>query len=935
MDLNFVKLRRKINYFKSLTQYIIKSIFVRLKKIGECSVVDYSVRKGTYCNDLDEVAFLGNIADKSLSDTVNLIMKINEIANEPDIILYYSEGIYNNDLLKQCDLSLNAYNVAENEYTVIKSRNLRIGVAVFNLEDNKSINRWKTMILQKRLILQKKHVNFLVAYVKDSRKRRYNSGQIKRLIGTWGFDCVVGIDKNVKGRRNLRSIVFSETRILYSLGQLGRVGTIPNNNLGKLLLNSGVIYKASLQIERKKAIVIREGYIPICIYHVNNEIKHLKEIRKGRWINNKEEKQYLRLEKIMRGFRNWRELITLKDIFEVLGENIPPKYKNIERHTVNQICARTYELSPGNVFFFRRAFKDKNDGKGEIEILRNKLILRAFTRKSLFVFSYKKLPSFIPHVVINNPTEAHIKVMAWYREKFISARYIGVTGSIGKTSTKDMLYYVLNHQYVTGRSIRNHNVQVHIGISEQRISSNTDIFVQEIGGGRPGGASRHSRMILPEAAIITNIGTAHIGNYISQDELMKNKLGIIDGMKENGKLFLNGDDPLLINAKVDYPISYFALNNHNADCYATNVKEMNGKTYFDIVYEGKTYSAIINVLGKHNVLNAVCSFSVAKYIGMDTDKIIEGLLDFKTAGTRQNLIRVGGFSIFVDCYNASVASISSSLSILKRLNPKYGGKRVAVIGDVTGMGEQQQNMNESIARIIESQNVDQVIVYGNNAEDICALIKKEKLNVKAIKDRKTLEKWIERNLSKEDVLLVKGSAKLKLDESLDTLFGTNLSDQGLIDSAHYSLFRKNKASYRVFENYISLYKYYGLQNKMVVPNTIFNKKVKKITLKAFSNNRYLESIRVGKNVIHIGSYAFAGCVNLEKIEFKGVIKFIGRSAFQNCSKLKRIVFSDGLIHIGPDAFAKCKSLDEIVLPKSVGHISKNAFRDCKAKIVYF
>ena len=163
---------------------------------------------------------------------------------------------------------------------------------------------------------------------------------------------------------------------------------------------------------------------------------------------------------------------------------------------------------------------------------------------------------------------------------------------------RDRLYYVLKEGVRAGRNQRNSNVQVKIGINEQKIPSDTEIYVQEIGGGRPGGASRHSRMILPDAAIVTNIGTAHIGNYESQEDLKNNKLGIIDGMDRNGMLFLNADDPLLIEAKPDCAVTYFALSNRDSDYYADKIKENVGSTYFNIVSKSKTLPAKINVLGE-------------------------------------------------------------------------------------------------------------------------------------------------------------------------------------------------------------------------------------------------------------------------------------------------------------------------------------------------
>ncbi len=927
MKLNFVKLHRKLNYFKNLIQYICIGSFVKLINIKKSAVTRYAAQNAD--REMKEIVFLGNVSEESFLNEETFFKQLNVAIGGADIVFYYSETEGMNPAP-----AFDIYNAAQSEYAIIDSGNVKIGCVVFDLNSGHSIRKWKLDILRKRDVLIKNGADFCIAYVKASSKRRKDSGRIKRLIGTWGFDYVIGLEKNIFGKRNLRSITFGETRILYSLGRIKRFGSLSKIKHDALLSMPRLAYKTSIQKNVKKVIVTQEGYIPLSIYQRNGKLESVKEIRKYLWEDEEEEKQYLYLERMMRGFRNWRELITLQDIFNVLGEQMPEKYMHLSSCSVNQICDRTYELSPGNVFFFRRAFHDKNDKKREKEFFRNKLIVRALTRKSLFTFSYKKLFPFIPHIVIDDPTEAHIKIMSWYRKKFIHAQYIGITGSVDKTSTKDMLFHVLKQKYKVGRSVRNHNVQVTIGISEQRLQSNLDVFVQEIGGGRPGGASRHSRMILPDIAVVTNIGTAHIGNFESQSDLMNHKLGIIDGMTQDGRLFLNGDDPLLVHADLAYRVTYFAVDNHNADYYADNIKEIDGKTYFDIIYNGNVCSAKINVLGKHNVLNAVCSFAIAKYLEIEEMTILEGLEKFKTTGVRQNLIRVGGFEILADCYNASVDSINNSLSMLTKLKSN-SNKKIAIIGDVTGMGEQQQDINGKIAKVICSHDIDDVVVYGNNAEDICSLLREKNVHVVGIHDKRVLERWISENVNREDVLLVKGSSKMRLDESLDTVFGVNLADQRHVDEAQYSLFRRNKASYRVFENYISFHKYYGENSRLVVPNTIFKKNVKKITAKACFNNQKLKSITVGKNVVHIGRFAFAGCCNIENIEFKGNIKFVGRSAFQNCTKLKRLAFSEGLLHIAPNAFAHCKNLAEIRIPKSIGYISESAFRDCNSRIIYF
>ena len=607
----------------------------------------------------------------------------------------------------------------------------------------------------------------------------------------------------------------------------------------------------------------------------------------------------------------------------------------MKNFAVNQICARTYELAPGNIFVFRQAIIDKNDKKVESEFWRNRLVVRAFTRKSMFIFSYKPLLPFVPHMVIEDPLEAHIKLTAWYREKYVPAKYIGITGSIGKTSTKDMLYYVLKERFKTERSKRNNNVQVKIAPGMMNISSNCEAFVQEIGGGRKYGASRHSRMILPDATIVTNIGTAHLGNYESQLELMEHKLMITDGMKEDGILYLNGDDPLLWTAKPEAKTVFFAVHNHDADFYADHIYEDDGVTYFDIVHGEKAVHAKINVLGEYNVLNAVCAYAVAKNLGMTDEEITRGLLGFKTTGIRQNLISVGGYRFFVDCYNASVASIGSSLSVLRQLKPQEGGKRIAVVGDVTGVGEFQEEIDKEIAKIINDYgDIDCVVCFGARASYISQFLNREGKETICIETADEFKHWMTEIVKPQDVVMLKGSSKLKMDEKLDDYFGLNLSDQRYIDSSHYVLHRQDEVAYRIFADYVSLSKYHGAESTIHVEEQMMGKRVKKITERAFAGNEYVKEVHLGKNVLHVGLKAFANCVQLNEVVFSDAVKYIDDSAFENCRNLERVVLNRGIIHIGEHAFKNCKKLKSIEIPASVGYVSDTAFQGCEAEIKY-
>ncbi|MGN1334803.1 MAG: Mur ligase family protein [Anaerovoracaceae bacterium] len=768
----------------------------------------------------------------------------------------------------------------------------KIGVAFFNAGKRHLARR--VGILTELKTLKKSGANFTVAYVRGK----------KKVIARWGFDCVVGIGDRVGKRAACSTLSFRPARIINAAGCLSKE---PDGDLESPL--PGIAYGLKVGCRHKKHEIIQEGYLPLIIYHDGDSLSDIR-IMDNASLQEEEKELYRRIQKKMFGVAQWGNIITLSDVFAVLGETIPDKYKYLSDYSVNQICARTYEAAPGNIFFFRRQFTDKNDKNIEPEWLRNRLVMRAFIKKSLFVFSYKKLPSYVPHIKIADPTEAHIKLMAWYRStRLHDAKIIAVTGSTGKTSTKDMICSVLREGFLTYASVRNTNVQVKIGINLQSLPKDCQVYVQETGGGRPGGASRHSRMVKPDISVITNIGTAHIGNYNSQQELMQNKLGIIDGMDHDGTLYLNGDDKLLVTAKPQCNVVYFALNNKNADYYAENIVEKDNRTFFDIVHEGKPTSVVINVLGKYNILNALCAFAIAKQWGMDDDAIKRGLENYKTEGIRQNVLTVEGITLFVDCYNASAESVETSMSVLDKLE---GKRKIAIIGDITGVGDLQEEINKRVAATLDAHQADYVVCYGAQSENIVQYMNHcDGRNVIFIKDKHEMETWLSRNAEKEDVILFKGSSKMKLDDLIDDVFGLNLSDQRYIDESHYMGMQKDNAKYKVFPEHVSLSKYYGDARVVRIKSKLMGRNIKKVWDKAFAGNEDIEIVRIGDNVQHIGDNCFENCMSLKKVVIPEKTKGLGSMAFSDCHQLEEVEIRGKLAFLGEDVFAGCGKLRSI------------------------
>ena len=615
--------------------------------------------------------------------------------------------------------------------------------------------------------------------------------------------------------------------------------------------------------------------------------------------------------------RPWRDLLTVGDILDVLQTEPAPEWRAFREYSVSRLCARVAEAAPGNLFFQCRSARGFLAG-----ILQKRLSVKAWLKGCAFIVAEKSPLPFIPCIRTEDPGEAHIAVTAWYRRR-LNAQIIAVTGSTGKTSVKDVISRVLEQKFSVQESERNANVQVKIGANLQEIRADTEVFVQEIGGGSPGGASRHSRMVRPDMAVITNIGTAHIGNFSSQDELFQSKLGILDGLKDDGVLLINGDDPYLRRANFLQRTITFGIEDKRADFFGDNIRSEDGRTAFDIVFGGKRVRAEINAWGKHNVLNALCGFAVGNYLGVPEASILEGLKAYQTSGSRQNFFSVGGYRIYADCYNASLESMKTALSVFYQELPE--AKKLAVLGQITGLGTKAAAIGEELAETLARYGGERILYYGESNESIDAL-----QNVFSVSRRAELERRITAEIEPEDVLLFKGSSKMALDEIIDRIFGTNLADQRHLDESRYVLWRKAGIDYLLFSTYSTLAACCSRKDVVKLSGRFFGRPLAKLACRSFFRQRGLEIVVLNDGLLHIGEEAFFGCARLKRVEKGKGLKYIGDRAFMNCESLRSFDFADSLIHIGGSAFENCGQLEEIALPKSLYRIAPRTFAGCSS-----
>lgn len=340
------------------------------------------------------------------------------------------------------------------------------------------------------------------------------------------------------------------------------------------------------------------------------------------------------------------------------------------------------------------------------------------------------------------------------REKYDPV-IIGITGSVGKTTTKEMLYKVLSTKYNVLKNDGNENNHIGLPKTLLKINQNTDIVITEIGMNHEGEIGLLSNIAVPDIGIITNIGTSHIGNLKSRKNICKEKLHIIDGMQD-GILIVNQDDGCLkkIN-KLPNTLLYRVGTKEDANLVAYNLKMVESGVEALLYIDNHEYS--IHAISKPFLMNKLLVVQTALLFDLDIEDILKELDNFKMSKNRLEQFEIGGTTVISDCYNASYESFVNALDIIKR-EKKH---KILILGDILELGSYSKKIHKKLGKKIRKIKSCELIVVGENTNYI------KKYN----KKRTT---WCNNNIEikeilsvldiKNKVILIKGSHGMHLDE---------------------------------------------------------------------------------------------------------------------------------------------------------------------------
>lgn len=375
-----------------------------------------------------------------------------------------------------------------------------------------------------------------------------------------------------------------------------------------------------------------------------------------------------------------------------------------------------------------------------------------------------------PFILVDDTTLALQELAKSYRSQ-LNTKVIGITGSNGKTSTKDILASLLKTQYKTHKTIGNFNNYIGLPLTILSMGEDTEMAVLEMGMDNFGQIELLTSIARPDAAVITNIGEAHLEGLKTRENIAKAKLEILKGLKPNDLFVYYGDDSILKkeiqNIPMEYNIKTYGSSENND--YQPEIIFVNEKGDSFYLKEPASQEFFLPMLGEHQVLNATAAIAVARYFGISYENIEKGLLQVEKTGMRNELIHADGFTILDDSYKSNPSAVLAALDTLYSI--KGYSQKIAVLGDMLGMGDEQADMHRDIGRTIDPNQIDYLFTLGDFGKYFAetAQLNFPEGKVLAFFDKPSLIKKIKEVVEPNALILVKASRPLAMEEVVEGL----------------------------------------------------------------------------------------------------------------------------------------------------------------------
>ena len=446
--------------------------------------------------------------------------------------------------------------------------------------------------------------------------------------------------------------------------------------------------------------------------------------------------------------------LTLKQIADWCGGKVSARFEHLR---VSRMQSDSRKVRSGDLFVALKGAKA--DGHDFAETAINHGAVAALVSRPIS----EKLPS----IEVEDTLRAYGEIAAGYR-KLTGVKVVGITGSVGKTTTKEMTASVLEAAYHTAKTEGNHNNNLGLPMTIMDMPENTEVAVLEMGMNHSGEMEYLSDIARPDLAIITNIGTMHIEHLGTREGILQAKLEIMRGMPDDGAGVFNGDEPLLWNIRAigKHKKYSYGIENHACDVTATDIVELDDGVRFVVHGFGQQFELFVPMLGRHAVYNALAATTVGLLLGVKAEKIQARFSSFHNTGMRQKIYVKNGVTIIEDCYNAGPESTEAALDVLAGI--KTDGRRIAVLGDMLELGNRSAAEHYRIGRLAVGK-ADLLLTYGEHSVRTLTGAITGGMNPKNTDHFDTHEDMahmLKMRVSEGDVVLFKGSRGMRMEKVL-------------------------------------------------------------------------------------------------------------------------------------------------------------------------
>ena len=457
---------------------------------------------------------------------------------------------------------------------------------------------------------------------------------------------------------------------------------------------------------------------------------------------------------------------TVEEIIKAVGGTLVSGEKE---NIVYRVCTDSRKAEPGDLFFpLKGENNDGHDFLGQVLEAGCRTIVVSDESK-IPKQAFASQPGDADIIVVDDTTAALQALASYYLDCLPLKKKIAVTGSVGKTSTRDMLYYAASTSFKTGRNPKNFNNYFGLPLSIMDFEPDTEVAVLEMGMASAGEIETLARIARPDIAVITNIGVSHIENLGSREGILKAKLEVTCCFDENSVLIINADNDMLTleNVKGSYRVITVGTG-ENCDYRINDVCDFGDKGIeYTLCHEGKDYRIKLPVPGAHNAINASLAVAAAGLMGISPETAIKGFEQAELTEKRLNIKKQGRIKVIDDTYNACPESMKSALNTLMSTEVEEGGRRVAVLGDMFELGKESPAAHLEVGRYAVEKKPDLLIAVGKDAEYIAQGA--EPLgdgHVLRYETREDLEKEVHEIIRPGDTVLVKASRSMEMEKTV-------------------------------------------------------------------------------------------------------------------------------------------------------------------------